>query len=116
MTAPVSDMSWSEALDQFAASIPAKPPLQRDPRLWQLLARDRAEAPHHSVALGRPHRKDVAIVDDGCAVCGKEMRPHHTRLADYPHTVQRGAAGKCMSCYQQTRRKNQRRLREGSAA
>lgn len=39
-----------------------------------------------------------------CIECGKAMRPHGQRAADFPGTVSSGAGGKCNSCYSRQRR------------
>ena len=101
--------AWSEALDRYAESIENKPPLKVDPRLYELLAEDRAEAPflRPKLATGRPRNSTVPIVsveEGGCRRCGHLMRPRRTTLADYPNTAQPGAHGVCISCYQFIRR------------
>ncbi|MCR8695556.1 hypothetical protein NWP13_23790 [Rhodococcus pyridinivorans] len=99
------NLAWSEALDRYAASIENKPPLKLDPVLYELLAEDRAEAPFDAPkkAAGKPRRQDVTTAspeEGGCRRCYSLMRPPHTKLADYPNTVNRGAHGMCTSCYQ----------------
>ena len=105
MTDLLNHRDLSAAIDAWAASIPNKPPLQRDPRLWELFEEDRRQYQTRAARGrkgGRPRRDDIPLVsveDGGCSKCSRKMRPMRTTEAEYPNTVKLAAGGVCTGCY-----------------
>ncbi|MEE2058942.1 hypothetical protein [Rhodococcus artemisiae] len=105
MTDLLNHRDLSAVIDAWAASITDKPPLQRDPRLWDLFEEDRRIYGIYSQngrKGGRPKRGSIPVVgvdEGGCRECGRKMRPRRTSLSTHPDTVSPGANGLCAGCY-----------------
>lgn len=85
---------WTERdswlLDRWAASS-VRVPLQRDQRMWELLAEDRAEAPRKLNEGTRPF---------ACIDCRMPMRSGHEADAGTGETVRHWSFGLCLTCAQ----------------
>lgn len=94
MTAFMNDQ-WTDEdsaeLDMWALTHNHRTPLRRDPRLWELFADLRAEAPRTSDPGG-------VFRHTHCVDCGKPMRGRHQSPENYPGTVEHHGKGACAAC------------------
>lgn len=95
----MTTLDWADELDAIAATMPARTPIRVDPAL--------------AAALAEP---DTTPPLPECVDCRRPMRPHRTRIADWPGTIARGCHQRCRGCYDRHKtggRRNHPKIRVG---